>query len=359
MSYANGPGNSNDWIGIYKKGQTPGSTPSTTWSYTTGTSGTRNFTISTPGEYYVTFLKEGGYTQITTPIHFWVGALPTLTSDKTVYAENETVKISYTNAPHNTQDWIGVYKMGVTPASGTYTQWKYVTSNNGSMDFTNLPKGYYYAVYHIKNGYTEISPRIKFQVGDKITNIQTNKLVYNLGEPITVSFSDGPGIEKDYLGIYKAGEVPGTDQLFTYKYFGGLSNGVTTINGTTGASGQPNQVPQQAGDYFIVMFTNDSYNEVSNRVNFKVIANNTLATNRTSLAKTSVEVFPNPMENQTTVKAHEVIKSIVVYDLNGKEVLQLHPNVKVVNLQKQTLTSGIYMLRVVTNEVHNLKLVIQ
>lgn len=272
VSFANGPGNQQDWIGIYGENGVPGGVASTSYQYVDGeTSGTRSFSISSPGEYFVSFFENNGYTELTDRIYFYVGSLPQLSTDKTKYNTGENVEVSYTNSPDFTGDWIGVYKVGVEPAANSNEQWKYTDGTQGSLIFENLPDAFYYAVYHPSNGYTFIGDKVSFQVGDRPATISLDKTQYNINEEIQITFSGGPGLEKDYFGIYPQGINPEAGELYTYKYFGGLPSGNTTINGIDGGAGAPNQLPNQVGDYFIVMFTDDSYTEVSNRVNFSVV----------------------------------------------------------------------------------------
>ena len=360
VNYVNGPGNPKDWIGIYKKGQTPGDIASTTWSYVNGTSGTLTFSVAESGEYYASFFENDGYTELVSErIEFWVGDIPVLSPDKVTYSEGEDVIISYASAPNNAQDWIGVYKMGITPGSGTYSAWEYTSSNNGSMTFSNLPKGYYFATYHLKNDYNEIGERIFFQIGTEITNIATNKNTYLLGESITVSFTDGPGKEKDWLGIYEAGQVPGTDQLYTYKYFGGVSNGTSTIDGTDGASGQPNQIPAQSGDYFIVMFTDDSYNEVSNRVFFDVI-DGTLGKDQFMNTTKSINLYPSPVRDYSIIESKHPIEKIELFNITGQKIYEFGSIQKnKFRLEKERLISGTYFLKIHADKVYTMRIIIE
>jgi acid phosphatase type 7 len=267
VTYENGPGLSTDWIGIYPKGIVPDGDPaSTTWQYVNSSSritGTRNFTFNLAvGEWFAAFFTNDGYTQIAPPVPFYVGNAQTLTSNKTAYNEGETVQISYNAQPGSSTDWVGVYRVGHVPGSQTSTKYAYVpntTSVGGSVNITGLAKGFYFAVYFVRDGYFEISPRIAFSVGDEIATVAMSPTTVPFGQDFTVNFSNGPGTPKDYMGIFTAGATPGVERLVTYLYVGGVPNGSVTFT---------DDLP--AGDYFLALFINDSYTEVSNRINFSV-----------------------------------------------------------------------------------------
>ena len=71
FSFANGPGNPKDWIGIYEEGQIPGGPTSTLWAYVDGTQdgntaktdGTISFAqgLNAAGNYVAYFLLNDGY----------------------------------------------------------------------------------------------------------------------------------------------------------------------------------------------------------------------------------------------------------------------------------------------------------
>ena len=85
-TFTNGPGNANDWIGIYSLGATPGSVSSTAWYYTNGsqTAGgsLKNGIVSldagsgagnlAAGNYFATFLASDGYTELAPRVTFTV-----------------------------------------------------------------------------------------------------------------------------------------------------------------------------------------------------------------------------------------------------------------------------------------------
>src|SRR5690606_156685 len=125
-----------------------------------------------------------------------------------------------------------------------------------SLDFTGLANGYYYAVFMVDDGYQEISERVRFSVGSLISSVTMDASEIEQGGDITVRFSGGPGIPKDWIGIFREGETPGVDTLTAYLYFDGATSGSVTFR-------LPDLAP---GNYFAAMFTDDSYTEVSNRV---------------------------------------------------------------------------------------------
>lgn len=263
IAYENGPGIATDWIGIYRKGQTPGGPQSTTWQYVVGGNGSRNFTFNLPvGEWFAAFFTADGYTEIAPRVPFYVGNPVTLAPGKESHDEGETVNVAFSNAPGGTKDWIGIYRTGTSPGSATpAVMWSYAPSASGSLPFAALPKGYYYAVFMVNDGYQEISERVPFSVGSLISSVTMESTEIQAGDDFTVSFAGGPGIPKDWIGIFKEGETPGVDVLTAYLYFAGATSGSVTFD-------LPNLA---AGSYFAAMFTNDSYTEVSNRVAFTVV----------------------------------------------------------------------------------------
>ncbi|WP_367872314.1 fibronectin type III domain-containing protein [Luteolibacter sp. Populi] len=266
VTHENGPGLAKDWIGIYKKGQTPGpATGSTTWQYVAGSSasGTRNFTYNLPvGEWFAAYFTNDLYTEVAPRVPFYVGNKVTLTPSETAYDEGETASIGYAGAPGGTQDWLGIYRVDQTPGPASPSvQWTTANTASGTKTFASLPKGYYYAAFMVNNAYQEIAERVRFSVGQLISTVNMESASIEAGQDFTVHFTGGPGIPKDWMGIFKQGETPGVDVLTAYLYFAGATAGSVTF-----------QLPElPPGDYFVAMFTNDSYTEVSNRFLFSVL----------------------------------------------------------------------------------------
>jgi hypothetical protein len=268
VTFTNGNTDANAWIGIYKKGQTPGSgtgtSTATAWKYTNGmANGTMTFTLTATDEYFVAYFGNSGYTEIAPRVSFYHGPIPELSIAATNYNVGQSVPVSFRNAPGLSKDWIGIYKIGMTPGGPASIKWGYTTGATGVYNATGLGKGYYFATYFLKDQYLEASKRIYFSVGDTITTLTTNKSVYNLGEYISATWLDGPGNPKDWLGVYHSNDNPNVDPLISYTYIDGMPAGTRNVVDSA--------LPNSPGNYFLVLFTNDSYNEVSNRISFEVM----------------------------------------------------------------------------------------
>lgn len=72
---------------------------------------------------------------------------PTIKTNKTYYAPNERIRVSYANLPGNSRDWITIVKSN--SRAGSYGQWSYTNRRrSGSMTFRGLPAGRYQARVH-------------------------------------------------------------------------------------------------------------------------------------------------------------------------------------------------------------------
>jgi hypothetical protein len=263
ITYQNAPSNGTDWIGIYKKGQAPGGPASTVWAYVPKGSGTVTLTktLTKGTEYFVGIFQNGGYTELAPRVSFYVGTKPALSLNKPSYNSGESVTVGYSNAPAVSKDWLGVYKRGDTPVPVASTKWTYVTVGQaaGTWNVTGLADGYYFLNYFVNDGYTEIGDRVSFTVGQQLASVNMDTNMFLPGQNFTVRFNNGPGTAKDYLGIFKKGDVPGIDELVTYLYVDGKTDGSVTFP----------TLP--AGDYMVALYINDSYTAVSGQYNFSVL----------------------------------------------------------------------------------------
>lgn len=181
--YKNGTSNQKDWIGIYRKGENPGSgSYSTDWKYANSTSGSVTLQVNATGEYFAVLFSNDGYTEISQRVSINITSIPVTTTSKPVYGEREKIVVNFSNAPSFKDDWIGIYKLGNIPGLVGSTDWKYVSGKTGSVTFNSLTQGNYFVNYFLLNGYDEPGNRVYFSV-----EINPVSAKYNLtGGTITI-----------------------------------------------------------------------------------------------------------------------------------------------------------------------------
>lgn len=174
-------GTTKDWIGIYKAGQTPGSsTASTWWAYPSPNGTNATGSATTPAtlfnnsqigtSWFARFFSNDGYGAVTgdTTVNFTIGSSPNIAvaADKASYDTSETINISWANnAGVVAKDWIGIYPVGVTPdGDPVSTAWSYATTASGSKGFTGLTPGTYEVFLLANDGYYQLAKGQSFQV---------------------------------------------------------------------------------------------------------------------------------------------------------------------------------------------------
>lgn len=261
IEHLNGRGKPKDWVGIYRKGQKPGAgSPAVKWAYVAGANGRLSFSGLAAGvEYYAAFFTDDSFSEIAPRAAFYVGSAATLRINKSQFNVGERPSIGWSGAPGGAKDWIGIYRVGQEPGAVGSTSWAYTPSASGTVSLGALDKGYYYASFMINDAYFEISERLPFAVGTEIASVSLAKTTLASGERLEIRFADGPATAKDYIGVFRKGAKPGIDLLVSYYYVDGRASGSLS--------------PTEAlpdGDYFLALYINDSYTEVSNRVAFTV-----------------------------------------------------------------------------------------
>jgi hypothetical protein len=335
VTFSGGPGNPQDWIGVYRLGDTPGPIASRQWKYVTSGNGVITFQGLPSNTYFVAYFINNRYTEIATRVTFYVGSIAELSSAKSNYRLTDTVKIKYVKAPAFANDWIGIYKIGMTPGGLPSLFWRYTAGDSGTVKATGLGKGYYFAQYFIKDGYTSPGNPEFFSIGDTITRLSIDKSVYQPGEYITATWSDAPGNPKDWLGVYDSVANPFIVPLISFTYIAGRPEGALSDS----------IAPKRPGSYFICLFTNDSYTEVSNRVHFKVMGP-LEADKETASEGVKITVYPNPTSQAALLESPYPIDEIRVYNSNMQEVFY-SSNVKsqTYNFLCHQLPEGTYFIK--------------
>ena len=96
-------------------------------------------------------------------------------------------------------------------------------------------------------------------------SLAVGSVVYEVGEPIEVTFSNGPGNPKDWVGIYRPDMIPGSAAAPAWAYVNGSkSAGQGLTDGTLVFD-----AVLQPGDYVARFFEDDGYNQLASE-NFSI-----------------------------------------------------------------------------------------
>ncbi len=294
VSFINGPNNPKDWIGIYKKGDTPGEQSSTDWKYVNASSGSITLQVTDPGEYFIVLFADDGYTEISDRIWIYSISIPITTASKPGFSTGEQIVINFLNAPSLSNDWIGIYKLNDIPGNVGSTVWAYVSGQTGSVTFNSLPAGYYFANYFLLNKYDEPGEREYFTVGDNLATVTTNKESYAPEEHIIISLQNGPGLQKDWIGIFKVDVENPADSI--------------SIDGAE--SGDFNYFPTlDTGSYYLSLFMNGTRHEISNRVYFSV--NSNAVSSRYPETEYTITLYPSPTDGVIHIDLSSLREDII------------------------------------------------
>ncbi|MGL4293965.1 MAG: purple acid phosphatase family protein, partial [Bacteroidales bacterium] len=195
-------------------------------------------------------------------------ATPEIIADQKIYKTTTPVNISFNNAPVGTKAWIGIYKHG-TPTDGSVKslKWAYTQDKNGSVQFSGLTPGAYFAILFADAGYIPISEKQIFLITtEDIGALSIDKSIYSPGEEIRVNFQNMPGNANDWIGIYRLNEdyKPG-DKVYKsscYVY--------NTTEAKSGDVGLKSESKLPAGDYFVGYFLKGGYEEIAERSYFRI-----------------------------------------------------------------------------------------
>jgi hypothetical protein len=242
------PGNLYDWIAISPQGSGAGSYQA--YVYTNGaTSGSTTFNNIPAGNWVARAYRNNTYEIMDESPMFTVASggggdagPTTVTTNASTYQSSQTATVTYSNMQGNLYDWISIAPQGSDPTE--FTLWTYTNGQiNGTANFalTGL-NGTYVARAYFNNGYTIAAESAPFTVG---TYISTNASAYPVGGLVTVTFSNLPGNQLDWISIAPQGS-PAT----TYE-------GVAYTNGEMAGTRQI--YANNAGTYVARAYVNDSF----------------------------------------------------------------------------------------------------
>lgn len=184
--------------------------------------------------------------------------------------------------------------------------------------------------------------------------ISTSKKIYDLKETIGVLFSGGPGNPGDWIGIYKAGQNPGSVSALHWSYVNGQK---TPGQARTAGTIEFSRGLSVKGRYWAGFFENDSY-ILMDSVAFEIADLTTLSPGKVHLPlKPALKASPNPFNSQSRIQyviPQRAAYELVLYDLSGAAVRSLaagtgEAGVFFTTLSAAELASGIYVLSLKVN----------
>lgn len=260
VSFSGLPGGQYDWVGI-----APAGSPSSTylsWSYTGGTdAGSVTLDGVGPGTYVARAFANNGFEVLGESAEFVVGDAATISTNKSSYAANETIAVTFAGLPGNATDWIAIAPAGA-PAT-TYLSWRYTEgATSGTLDLDGVAAGTYVARAFANNGYTVVAESAEFTVtsgGGSGIAVTTNASSYTTADTITVSWDGLPGNATDWISIAAVGSSP--QYIVIWQYTGGQAAGSVAFSAAELPPGY---------SYVARAYVNDSFDLVGESAPFTV-----------------------------------------------------------------------------------------
>lgn len=195
--------------------------------------------------------------------------VPQILTDGKFYRTGGTVTVEYWGAPVGTSAWLGLYQYDKKPGTSDLSdQYVYTSGADGQWSFPVNEPGAYFITLFKDGGYTEITDRIDIVVSDNCDDgnppfINTDKRIYEVGEPIVVRHFNAPCISKDWVGLYDYNcELAVNGKSHSYDYVGTEPDGSVTLN----VSGNHNfTTPVGDGLYYVCYYNTDGYHEATDR----------------------------------------------------------------------------------------------
>lgn len=190
-------------------------------------------------------------------------SMPTMVSvDAALKTEGDTLVVSY-SAPRDDNS-VAIVPSGGDPDQADVTEGAAGSSGGLTFDTSELQPGGYDVVLVDADG-TELA-RVGFWLREQGVDVQvsTDEQAYEVGEPIEVSWTDGPATRWDWIGVYEAEKSdPKVDYYLLWGYTGLHASGTLPpmVSGsmTIGPDSQGSPWPLPPGEYVVHYLLTDRY----------------------------------------------------------------------------------------------------
>ncbi len=215
-----------------------------------------------------------------------------------------------------------------------------MTARNSTVVQNNTPRPVYYVYYYLNKflgdklvfSYSndpDINCYVSTFSSGEIGMVVINTSQFNK----TVEFSATSSFTKDNFYWYEMNAIDETDKKI-------YVNDLTTVN----LEGGPdfNNVPA----FYRPVNNNYKFNIKPYSVNF--IANSNDLTSIKNIKDLEIKVYPNPFDESISLIPNIQYESIIIYDINGKKVLETSENI----INTKPLKKGIYILKISDSRFH-------
>jgi endonuclease/exonuclease/phosphatase family metal-dependent hydrolase len=190
-----------------------------------------------PGRYFAAITDAAGKQlakaefQVTEPT-----TKPRIHVAQTGIYPGDPIKVAWMAGSRDPSGWIGIYKVGEPNLASHLARIDTDAQARGRIEIEAgsfakpLAPGKYEVRLMRSDSYVELA-NAAFVVAnpDAKPEVSVDPARIRLGEPITVSFKDAPGMERDRIGLYKAGD-PNGGRYLTYLSTGGAISGQVTFD---------------------------------------------------------------------------------------------------------------------------------
>ena len=215
-----------------------------------------------------------------------------------------------------------------------------MTARNSTVVQNNTPRPVYYVYYYLNKflgdklvfSYSndpDINCYVSTFSSGEIGMVVINTSQFNK----TVEFSATSSFTKDNFYWYEMNAIDETDKKI-------YVNDLTTVNQEGGPDF--NNVPA----FYRPVNNNYKFNIKPYSVNF--IANSNDLTSIKNIKDLEIKVYPNPFDESISLIPNIQYESIIIYDINGKKVLETSENI----INTKPLKKGIYILKILDSRFH-------
>ncbi len=250
----NMPGNSGDWVGIFPKNSSNAWANVLTWKYDGEVvDGTYELDSLLKGDYEVRVFLHYSYTLLAKK-PFTVEDIvydTVVTTTKDEFFAGEKIGITLTQMPGNSGDWVGIFAKDSSNAWENALAWKYDGEVvDGTYELDGMQEGEYEVRVFLNNTLNLLSSSSFIVIEQPIiTTIKTNKDSYDNGEKITITFHNMLGNQRDWIGVFKVGDISSFENAYHFDWTYGVASSEIEFSGL------------QEGEYEVRAFFNNSFDE--------------------------------------------------------------------------------------------------